>query len=118
MIRLVRSLRWITTTALSLALVGTACSGPTRTIEEVHFSDYVNPFIGASTNTEAAGAYHGLGKTFPGATTPFGMVQVSPNTITGGDNGSGYSYEHETDRGIRLYADEWYRWYGDLGNYW
>ena len=45
MIRLVRSLRWITTTALSLALVGTACSGPTRTIEEVHFSDYVNPFI-------------------------------------------------------------------------
>ena len=64
MIRLVRSLRWITTTALSLALVGTACSGPTRTIEEVHFSDYVNPFIGASTNTEAAGAYHGLGKTF------------------------------------------------------
>ena len=81
MIRLVRNLRWITTTALSLALVGTACSGPTRTIEEVHFSDYVNPFIGASTNTEAAGAYHGLGKTFPGATTPFGMVQVSPNTI-------------------------------------
>ena len=65
MIRLVRNLRWITTTALSLALVGTACSGPTRTIEEVHFSDYVNPFIGASTNTEAAGAYHGLGKTFP-----------------------------------------------------
>ena len=56
MIRLVRNLRWITTTALSLALVGTACSGPTRTIEEVHFSDYVNPFIGASTNTEAAGA--------------------------------------------------------------
>ena len=83
MIRLVRSLRWITTTALSLALVGTACSGPTRTIEEVHFSDYVNPFIGASTNTEAAGAYHGLGKTFPGATTPFGMVQVSRIRLRG-----------------------------------
>ena len=83
MIRLVRNLRWITTTALSLALVGTACSGPTRTIEEVHFSDYVNPFIGASTNTEAAGAYHGLGKTFPGATTPFGMVQVSPIRLRG-----------------------------------
>ena len=56
MMQLARNLKWITTTALSLALVGTACSGPTRTIEEVHFSDYVNPFIGASTNTEAAGA--------------------------------------------------------------
>lgn len=54
---------------------------------------YVDPFIGASTNTDVAGVYHGLGKTFPGATTPFGMVQVSPNTVTGGDNGPGYSYE-------------------------
>ena len=45
-------------------------------------SSYVNPFVGASTNTELAGASHGLGKTFPGATAPFGMVQVSPNTIT------------------------------------
>ena len=116
MIRLVRNLRWITTTALSLALVGTACSGPTRTIEEVHFSDYVNPFIGASTNTEAAGAYHGLGKTFPGATTPFGMVQVSPNTITGGDNGSGYSYEHETIEGFAFTQMSGIGWYGDLGN--
>ena len=71
MIQLARNLKWITTTALSLALVGTACSGPTRTIEEVHFSDYVNPFIGASTNTEAAGAYHGLGKTLPRCDYPF-----------------------------------------------
>ena len=54
-------------------------------------AQYVNPFIGASTNVEKAGATHGLGKTFPGAATPFGLVQVSPNTITGGDNGPGYS---------------------------
>ena len=53
--------------------------------------NYVSPFIGASTNIDKAGASHGLGKTFPGATTPYGMVQVSPNTITGGDNGSGCS---------------------------
>lgn len=45
-------------------------------------SDYVNPFIGASTSISEAGAYHGLGKTIPGSTTPFGMVQLSPNTIT------------------------------------
>ena len=44
-------------------------------------ADYVNPFIGASTNVEDAGAYHGLGKTFPGATVPYGMAQVSPNTV-------------------------------------
>ncbi len=31
---------------------------------------YVNPFIGASTNVDKAGASHGLGKTFLGATTP------------------------------------------------
>jgi putative alpha-1,2-mannosidase len=56
-------------------------------------ADYVNPFIGASTSAADAGIYHGLGKTFPGAATPYGMVQVSPNTMTGGDNASGYSYE-------------------------
>lgn len=55
-------------------------------------SNWVNPFIGASTSVGEAGVYHGLGKTFPGATTPFGMVQLSPNTITGGDNGPGRVY--------------------------
>ena len=54
-------------------------------------ADYVNPFIGASCNPDAAGAYHGLGKTIPGAFAPFGMVQVSPNTVTGKDKSSGYS---------------------------
>ena len=68
--------------------------------EKDGLSTYVNPFIGASTSISAAGAYHGLGKTFPGATTPFGMVQVSPNTISGGDNSSGYSYEHNTIEGF------------------
>lgn len=80
-------------------------------------ADYVNPFIGASTNTTAAHAYHGLGKTFPGATTPFGMVQVSPNTITGGDNGSGYSYEHQTIEGFAMTQMSGVGWYGDLGNF-
>lgn len=89
---------------------GTVC--PDR-----HLSDYVNPFIGASTNTEAAGAYHGLGKTIPGATTPFGLVQLSPNTITGGDNGSGYSYEHTTIEGFAFTQMSGIGWYGDLGNF-
>jgi predicted alpha-1,2-mannosidase len=60
--------------------------------------DYVNPFIGTKN----------MGHTFPGATTPFGMVQLSPETDTvlysygSGYNPevyrycSGYQYEDET----------------------
>lgn len=80
-------------------------------------ADYVNPFIGASTSVGAAGIYHGLGKTFPGAATPFGMVQLSPNTITGGDNGSGYSYEHTTIEGFAFTQMSGVGWYGDFGNF-
>ncbi len=80
-------------------------------------ADYVNPFIGASTDVELAGAYHGLGKTFPGADTPYGMVQVSPQTITGGDNGPGYSYQHKTIEGFSMNNMSGIGWYGDLGNF-
>ncbi|TDW96883.1 putative alpha-1,2-mannosidase [Dinghuibacter silviterrae] len=76
--------------------------------------DYINPFIGATTRNIKGGS---LGKTFPGATTPFGMTQVSPNTITGGDNGSGYSYEYKTMEGFALTQMSGIGWYGDLGNF-
>ncbi len=94
------------------AFVFASCMQPEREL-----ANYVNPFIGASTNIEAAGAAHGLGKTFPGAATPFGMVQVSPNTITGGDNGPGYSYEHQTLEGFAMTQMSGVGWYGDLGNF-
>ena len=43
-------------------------------------ADYVNPFIGAgSFEGTFTNAIHG--KNFPGATTPFGMVQLSPDTV-------------------------------------
>jgi len=80
-------------------------------------ADYINPFIGASTSAAKAGIYHGLGKTFPGAATPFGMVQLSPNTITGGDSGSGYSYENEFIEGFAFTQMSGIGWYGDLGNF-
>lgn len=109
--------------ALSLAsyaffvlLFGSACEG-TKHTEASDIVDEVNPFIGASTSVGAAGVYHGLGKTIPGATTPFGMVQVSPNTITGGDNGSGYSYEHKTIEGFAFTQMSGIGWFGDLGNF-
>jgi putative alpha-1,2-mannosidase len=80
-------------------------------------ANYVDPFIGASTSAAAAGIYHGLGKTFPGAATPFGLVQISPNTITGGDNGSGYSYEMNYIEGFAFTQMSGIGWYGDLGNF-
>lgn len=44
---------------------------------------YVNPFVGTDAH----------GHTFPGATMPFGMVQLSPDTRLGGwDGASGYHY--------------------------
>src|SRR5215216_3762424 len=48
------------------------------------YTQYVNPFIGTG----------GHGHTFPGATTPFGMVQLSPDTRVDGswDGCSGYHY--------------------------
>lgn len=84
---------------------------------QTRLSSLVNPFIGASTSMKLAGSSHGLGKTFPGATTPFGMAQVSPQTITGGDNGSGYSYEHQTIEGFAMTQMSGIGGYGDLGNF-
>lgn len=99
----------------SIVLMG--CSPRVSPSAELRPADYVNPFIGASTSVGDAGVYHGLGKTFPGATTPYGMVQVSPNTITGGDNGPGYSYEHTTIEGFAFTQMSGIGWYGDLGNF-
>ena len=74
--------------------------------------DFINPLIGASTSAE-----YGEGKTFPGAATPFGLVQLSPDTITGGDNGPGYSWHHQTIEGFSFTHMSGIGWYGDLGNF-
>src|SRR6202012_6176977 len=77
-----------------------------------HLADNINPMIGASTS-----AQYGEGKTFPGAATPFGLVQLSPDTITGGDNGPGYSWEHKSIEGFSFTHLSGVGWYGDLGNF-
>ena len=82
---------------------------PTRAASLV---DSVDPMIGASTSVE-----YGEGKTFPGAATPFGLVQLSPDTITGGDNGPGYSHEHTSIEGFSFTHMSGIGWYGDLGNF-
>lgn len=54
---------------------------------------YVNPFIG----TGAMGQSALSGSNFPGATTPFGMVQLSPDTRVDPDSpASGYNYNDHT----------------------
>lgn len=68
--------------------------------------------IGAATS-----AQYGEGKTFPGAATPFGLVQLSPDTITGGDNGPGYSWPHKTIEGFSFIHMSGVGWYGDFGNF-
>ena len=68
--------------------------------------------IGASTDDKM-----NPGKTFPGAATPFGLVQLSPDSITGGDNGSGYSCEHQSLEGFSFTHMSGVGWYGDLGNF-
>ncbi|MFR0679181.1 GH92 family glycosyl hydrolase [Dysgonomonas mossii] len=107
----------IMTSMVGLCLITASCVSDPKPVEELSPSAYVNPFIGASTSVGAAGTYHGLGKTFPGVTTPYGMVQVSPNTITGGDNSPGYSYEHKTIEGFAFTQMSGVGWNGDLGNF-
>ena len=52
--------------------------------------------IGATALDNVVNTDFGLGKIFPGVYTPFGLVQLSSDTKTGGDNGLGYSYHHST----------------------
>lgn len=64
----------------------TACEGTKNNI-----LDYVDPMIGTD----------GIGHTFPGATTPFGMIQLSPSDDTPEWNWcSGYHYSDDVLKGF------------------
>ncbi len=97
--------------AMAGGLLGWGLSGPLRA-EVKPLVDCINPMIGASTSRE-----FGEGKTFPGAATPFGLVQLSPDTITGGDNGPGYSYHHHSIEGFSFTHMSGVGWHGDFGNF-
>ena len=59
--------------------------------EKEGLTNYVNPFIGTG----------GHGHTYPGATVPFGMVQLSPDTrLEGWDGCGGYHYSDKTIYGF------------------
>jgi predicted alpha-1,2-mannosidase len=97
--------------AASLWLKPVVGEGESAGVAAVNRSQSINPLIGASTSTAL-----GEGKTFPGPATPFGMVQLGPDTITGGDNAPGYSYEHTTIEGFSFTRMSGVGWYGDFGN--
>ncbi len=78
-------------------------------------TNYVDPIIG-TVGDEQEQSLHGGGKTHPGAAYPFGMVQLSPDTTTSGDNGTGYNYCQSTIEGFSFNHMSGIGWYGDLGN--
>src|SRR5215210_6041669 len=95
-----RTMRLITSLLFWLLFLSAAISA------QQHLTDYVDPFIGTG----------GHGHTFPGATMPFGMVQLSPDTrLSGWDGCSGYHYSdnviygfshtHLSGTGISDYGD-------------
>lgn len=74
-----------------IAVIGLLCMGflwhckaPKDVLPQEKLTQYVNPFIGTD----------GPGNTYPGATVPFGMVQLSPDIgIPGWDRIAGYFYQ-------------------------
>jgi putative alpha-1,2-mannosidase len=72
--------------ALLLLFVISSCAQKEETTpaqQNKPLTSYVNTFIGTG----------GHGHTYPGATMPFGMVQLSPDTrLDGWDGCSGYHY--------------------------
>lgn len=77
-------------TLIFTSAVGLLFCACTKT-ESIRLTDYVNPMIGTS----------GHGHTFPGATVPFGMVQLSPDTYNEGwDWCSGYHYSDSSIMGF------------------
>lgn len=97
------------TIALSIIILFLSCQRTTlarNTSKKQPLTNYVNTFIGTG----------GHGHTYPGATLPFGMMQLSPDTrLDGWDGCSGYHYSdryiygfshtHLSGTGISDYGD-------------
>ncbi len=95
-------------TCICLLLLTYSCQkNHTETItESKNLTSYVDPFIGTG----------GHGHTFPGATMPFGMMQLSPDTRLEGWDGCGgyhftdsivygFSHTHLSGTGVTDYGD-------------
>ncbi len=78
------------TTSMGVAMTVTA---PASRAQD-DLTGYVNPFIGT------AGGSNATGQSYPGATTPFGMIQWSPDTDS--EEEFQYAYESTTQAGFSL----------------
>src|SRR5258707_873944 len=92
--RSVRPMFLVVATVTSMAVSAQLGFGPT---ESALAATVIDP---ASTVNPLLGTTH-AGDTFPGADTPFGMVQWSPDTPARPDGG-GYSYSDSTITGFSL----------------
>jgi len=90
--------------SISACTISSTKESPTSLIS------HVDPMIGAVAKTK----YYG--RTFPGSTLPYSLVKLGPDTYTGGDVGSGYSFEHQTLEGFSFVHMSGIGWFGDFGN--
>jgi predicted alpha-1,2-mannosidase len=101
-------MRYFSVLLLSFSLFSacTQAHKPSPAKKDKTLVEYVNPFIGTG----------GHGHTYPGATLPFGMMQLSPDTrLDGWDGCSGYHYSdsyiygfshtHLSGTGVSDYGD-------------
>ncbi|WP_394617318.1 GH92 family glycosyl hydrolase [Lentzea sp. JNUCC 0626] len=81
--------------------------------EHQDLARWVNPFVGTRPGGEDHGTGGGAGNTFPGAVSPFGMVQWSPDTVKAQHGGyfyddtalKGFSLTHLSGAGCSTYGD-------------
>ncbi len=76
-----------------ICLLFVSCVQKSQEEVDLSLNKYVNPFVGTS----------GFGNVYPGAQTPFGGIQISPDTDRDYyDAASGYKYTHPTLLGFSL----------------
>ncbi|MEC3980339.1 GH92 family glycosyl hydrolase [Amycolatopsis sp. H20-H5] len=90
-----------------------AVAVPAAAAAQQDLAQWVNPFVGTRPGGQDHGTGGGAGNTFPGAVSPFGMVQWSPDTVKAQHGGyfyddtalKGFSLTHLSGAGCSTYED-------------
>lgn len=102
---------WASTTVLVLASL--AAATPRAAADPDDLARWINPMVGTEPGDADMGTGGGAANTFPGADVPFGMVQWSPDTVTGQHGGyyypdnriADFSLTHLSGPGCDTYQD-------------
>ena len=81
-----------------VAATPAAPAGAATTVSDP--AQYVNTFAGTQVSSADFGTGGGAANTYPGATAPFGMMQLSPDTVN--NQSGGYDYNDNRIRGFSL----------------